>query len=78
MKFRIESVAAFGTRKTDERYKEILKKYNYLEDDESTYINIDTLEELMQLERQLKGKHRSIGGLILLEDTITIYDDYIE
>lgn len=80
MKFRINNVDKTNILelKVSEKYKEILKKYNYNEDDVYSYIEIDSLENMINLEKELTLKNGFDRGVIVKENTITIYDDYIE
>ena len=75
MKFKIWSITE---EKVKEFYKKVLNKYDYEEDDKYSYINIKTLDELMQLEREVTSLNKFERGIIIKGDTITIYDDYIE
>ena len=78
MKFVISSVAAIGIRKADKKYKSILSNYNYQEDDDYSYIEINTLEELIELNKKVKEVDIGSGGLIIRDNDIVIYDGYIE
>ncbi len=80
MIFKIDCVDIdnFEDTKVSKRYKEILNKYNYFEDEKYSYIKINTINELISLEKQLTLKNGFRRGIIIRGNTITIYDDYIE
>lgn len=80
MKFRINNVDKEDVfeSKVSERYKDILKKYKYNEDDKYSYIEIDSLDSMISLEKELTSKNGFGRGIIIEETTIIIYDDYIE
>ena len=80
MKFRINNVDKEDVfeLKVSERYKDILKKYKYSEDDKYSYIEIDSLDSMISLEKELTSKNGFGRGIIIEETTIIIYDDYLE
>ena len=82
MKFKIWNVindySDYDSDKVGELYKQVLNKYDYEEDDKYSYITIKTLDELMQLEKEVNSLSKLERGIIIKENTIIIYDDYIE
>lgn len=80
MKFYIDNVDKedIYELKVSEKYKDILNKYKYDEDDKYSYIEINSLEDIVNLEKELTLKSGFNRGIIINGNTILIYDDYIE
>lgn len=57
-----------------EQYKDILEKFNFEGDEEEGIIEINTLEDVFDLQKEINKK-----GLIFNKDSsITIYDDWLD
>lgn len=81
MKFKIRNVDKenwYEDEKVKEMYKQILNKYDYQEDNKYSYITIGTLDDLILLEKETTALNEFNRGIIINNNTITIYDDYIE
>ena len=81
MKFKIRNVDKenwYEDEKVKEIYKQILNKYDYQEDNKYSYITIGTLDDLILLEKETTALNEFNRGIIINNNTITIYDDYIE
>ncbi len=81
MKFKIRNVDKenwYEDEKVKEVYKQILNKYDYQEDNKYSYITIETLDDLILLEKEVTTLNEFNRGIIINNNTITIYDDYIE
>lgn len=81
MKFKIRNVDKenwYEDEKVKEVYKQILNKYDYQEDNKYSYITIETLDDLILLEKEVTTLNEFDRGIIINNNTITIYDDYIE
>lgn len=81
MKFKIRNVDKenwYEDEKVKEFYKQILNKYDYQEDNKYSYITIETLDDLILLEKELTTLNEFNRGIIINNNIITIYDDYIE
>ena len=81
MKFKIRNVDKenwYEDEKVKEVYKQILNKYDYQEDNKYSYITIETLDDLILLEKEITTLNKFNRGIIINNNTITIYDDYIE
>lgn len=80
MIFKIDcvNIDKFEDTKVSKRYRKILNKYNYYENEKYSYIRINTLFELISLEKELTSRNGFRRGIIIKDNTITIYDDYIE
>lgn len=81
MKFKIRNVDKenwYEDEKVKEVYKQILNKYDYQEDNKYSYITIETLDDLILLEKEVTTLNDFNRGIIINNNTITIYDDYIE
>jgi len=81
MKFKIRNVDKenwYEDEKVKEVYKQILNKYDYQEDNKYSYITIETLDDLILLEKEVTTLNELNRGIIINNNTITIYDDYIE
>lgn len=80
MIFKIDcvNIDKFEDTKVSKRYRKILNKYNYYENEKYSYIRINTLFELISLEKELTSRNGFRRGIIIKDNTIMIYDDYIE
>lgn len=81
MKFKIRNVDKenwYEDEKVKEVYKQILNKYDYQEDNKYSYITIETLDDLILLEKEVTTLNEFNRGIIINNNNITIYDDYIE
>lgn len=81
MKFKIRNVDKenwYEDEKVKEIYKQILNKYDYQEDNKYSYITIGTLDDLILLEKEITALNEFNRGIIINNNIITIYDDYIE
>lgn len=84
MTFRIRS----GWYDDASEYKEVLSKYNYRSVDRDDFqidlIDINSLEELVELQTELKKQPGTQWGIVIDDGeypeykTITIYDNYLE
>ncbi|MDF2700915.1 MAG: hypothetical protein K0Q49_2479 [Haloplasmataceae bacterium] len=70
MKFQVESVWDFG-QKVLKEYPQ-LKEYNSYVENNVCYIEIESLEKLLELQNNLASP------LIINQNTLEIYDDYRE
>jgi len=79
MKFEISTARSFYNKKEAKKFKNIgfcFEKIQdcdelYLDWSKKVFININTLEELMNLQK-------IYGKLVINSETIIIYDDYLE
>lgn len=81
MKFKIRNVDKenwYEDEKVKETYKQILNKYDYQEDNKYSYITVETLDDLILLEKEISTLNKFGRGIIINNNIITIYDDYIE